>query len=109
MALLAEIEGECRVALEATYGWEVLADALQDAGYELHLAHLLPHRFALTRMRSARQDPRRCDPGHERHHASLQRPQRPGRHSDCGADAVVHLVVDDGLGRRLESTGAQGR
>jgi hypothetical protein len=41
MALLAEIEGECRVALEATYGWEVLADALQDAGYELHLAHLL--------------------------------------------------------------------
>ena len=30
---------ECRVALEATYGWEWLADVLQDAGYELHLAH----------------------------------------------------------------------
>src|SRR4051812_47402697 len=39
LALLAEIEGECRVALEATYGWEWLADVLQDAGYELHLAH----------------------------------------------------------------------
>jgi transposase len=25
--------------LEATYGWEWLADVLQDAGYELHLAH----------------------------------------------------------------------
>ena len=41
LALLAEIDGECRVALEATYGWEWLADVLQDAGYELHLAHPL--------------------------------------------------------------------
>src|SRR2546430_15755251 len=39
LALLAEIDGECRVALEATYGWEWLADVLQDAGYELHLPH----------------------------------------------------------------------
>src|SRR5437762_4281331 len=29
------------VALEATYGWEWLADLLEDAGYELHLAHPL--------------------------------------------------------------------
>ena len=36
---LLEGVGECRVALEATYGWEWLADVLQDAGYELHLAH----------------------------------------------------------------------
>src|SRR3954469_22077864 len=36
---LLEKAGECRVALEATYGWEWLADVLQDAGYELHLAH----------------------------------------------------------------------
>jgi transposase len=36
---LLEGAGECRVALEATYGWEWLADVLQDAGYELHLAH----------------------------------------------------------------------
>ena len=41
LALLAEIDGDCRVALEATYGWEWLADLLQDAGYELHLAHPL--------------------------------------------------------------------
>jgi transposase len=41
LELLGEIDGECRVALEATYGWEWLADVLQDAGYELHLAHPL--------------------------------------------------------------------
>src|SRR5213083_3694134 len=38
LALLEGL-GECRIALEATYGWEWLADVLQDAGYELHLAH----------------------------------------------------------------------
>jgi transposase len=36
---LLEDGGECRIALEATYGWGWLADVLQDAGYELHLAH----------------------------------------------------------------------
>jgi transposase len=41
LALLAEIDGECRVALEATYGWEWLAELLEDAGYQLHLAHPL--------------------------------------------------------------------
>jgi transposase len=30
-----------QIALEATYGCEWLADVLQDAGYELHLAHPL--------------------------------------------------------------------
>jgi transposase len=39
LGLLAEIEGECGVALEATFGWEWLAELLEDAGYELHLAH----------------------------------------------------------------------
>lgn len=38
LALLEDV-GECRIALEATYGWEWLADVLQDAGHELHLAH----------------------------------------------------------------------
>ena len=38
LALLEGV-GECRVALEATYGWEWLADVLQEAGFELHLAH----------------------------------------------------------------------
>src|SRR6266498_4793765 len=32
---------EAQVALEATYGWEWLADLLEEAGYELHLAHPL--------------------------------------------------------------------
>src|SRR2546430_7752106 len=41
LALLAEIDGESKIALEATYGWEWLADVLQDAGYELHLSHPL--------------------------------------------------------------------
>ena len=41
LTLLDGIDGECRIALEATYGWEWLADVLQDAGYELHLAHPL--------------------------------------------------------------------
>jgi transposase len=39
LELLGELEGETQIALEATYGWEWLADVLQDAGYELHLAH----------------------------------------------------------------------
>lgn len=41
LELLAEIDGESKIALEATYGWEWLADVLHDAGYELHLAHPL--------------------------------------------------------------------
>jgi transposase len=41
LELLEGIDGESKVALEATYGWEWLADLLQDAGYELHLAHPL--------------------------------------------------------------------
>jgi transposase len=41
LELLAEIDGESKIALEATYGWEWLADALEDASYELHLAHPL--------------------------------------------------------------------
>jgi transposase len=41
LELLAELEGETEIALEATYGWEWLADLLSDAGYELHLSHPL--------------------------------------------------------------------
>jgi transposase len=40
LELLGDPEGT-RVALEATYGWEWLADLLEDAGFELHLAHPL--------------------------------------------------------------------
>lgn len=41
LELLEEIDGESKIALEATYGWEWLAELLEDAGYELHLAHPL--------------------------------------------------------------------
>ncbi len=39
--LLAGLGEEAKIALEATYGWEWLADLLEEAGYELHLAHPL--------------------------------------------------------------------
>jgi transposase len=39
--LFDELGTDATFALEATYGWEWLADLLQDAGYELHLAHPL--------------------------------------------------------------------
>jgi transposase len=41
LELLEGIDGEYRVALEATYAWEWLAELLEEAGYELHLAHPL--------------------------------------------------------------------
>src|SRR5205823_11847333 len=41
LELLQEIGDDAQVALEATYGWEWLADLLEEAGYELHLAHPL--------------------------------------------------------------------
>src|SRR5215211_8080712 len=41
VALIGELDGESKIALEATYGWEWLADLLEDNGYELHLAHPL--------------------------------------------------------------------
>ena len=41
LALLGELDGESKIALEATDGWEWLADLLEDHGYELHLAHPL--------------------------------------------------------------------
>src|SRR5712691_4518376 len=41
LELLAGLEGESRIAVEATYGWEWLAELLEDAGYEIQLAHPL--------------------------------------------------------------------
>jgi transposase len=38
-AILAELGGDARVALEAAFGWEWLADLLEADGIELHLAH----------------------------------------------------------------------
>ena len=39
LQLLSELDGESQIALEATYGWEWLAELLEEADYELHLAH----------------------------------------------------------------------
>jgi transposase len=41
LELLQQLGDDVQVALEATYGWEWLADLLEEAGYELHLAHPL--------------------------------------------------------------------
>ena len=41
LELLAEIDGESKIALEATFGWEWLVELLEGAGYEVHLAHPL--------------------------------------------------------------------
>jgi transposase len=41
LELLDSLEGETEVALEATYGWEWLAELLEGAGYDVHLAHPL--------------------------------------------------------------------
>jgi transposase len=40
-AILGELGAELRVALEATYGWEWLAELLEAEGHELHLSHPL--------------------------------------------------------------------
>jgi transposase len=41
LELLHGLGDDAQIALEATYGWEWLADLLEEAGYELHLAHPL--------------------------------------------------------------------
>jgi transposase len=78
LALLAEVDGESKVALEATYGWEWLADVLQDAGYELHLAPLRTKAIARPGSRTTPSTPGRsptccapgCCPRPTSHHAS---------------------------------------
>src|SRR5215210_3617954 len=39
LELLDAVGGDSRIAVEATYGWEWLAELLEDAGYDVHLAH----------------------------------------------------------------------
>ena len=59
LELLEGIEGESRIALEATYGWEWLAELLEEAGYELHLAHPLRTRaIAAARVKTDAVDAR---------------------------------------------------
>src|SRR6266496_283637 len=59
LELLAGLEGESRIAVEATYGWEWLAELLEDAGYEIHLAHPLRTRaIAAARVKTDAVDAR---------------------------------------------------
>ena len=58
LELLGDPDGT-RVALEASYGWEWLAELLEEAGYELHLAHPLRTRaIAAARVKTAAIDAR---------------------------------------------------
>src|ERR1700691_4324433 len=41
LELLGDLDGESQIAVEATYGWEWLAELLEDSGYDFHLAHPL--------------------------------------------------------------------
>jgi transposase len=59
LELLGALEGETRIAVEATYGWEWLAELLEDAGYEMHLAHPLRTRaIAAARVKTDAVDAR---------------------------------------------------
>jgi transposase len=41
LEMLGGLDGESQIAVEATYGWEWLAELLEDEGYDVHLAHPL--------------------------------------------------------------------
>jgi transposase len=59
LELLGGLVGESRIAVEATYGWEWLAELLEDAGYEIHLAHPLRTRaIAAARVKTDAVDAR---------------------------------------------------
>jgi transposase len=60
LELLGDLEGESQIAVEATYGWEWLAELLEDSGYEIHLAHPLRTRaIAAARVKTDAVDARR--------------------------------------------------
>jgi len=59
LELLGSLEGESQIAVEATYGWEWLAELLEDAGYDMHLAHPLRTRaIAAARVKTDAVDAR---------------------------------------------------
>jgi len=59
LELLGSLEGESQIAVEATYGWEWLAELLEDAGYDIHLAHPLRTRaIAAARVKTDAVDAR---------------------------------------------------
>ena len=59
LEVLGEAGEELKIALEATYGWEWLAELLEEQGYELHLAHPLRTRaIAAARVKTDAVDAR---------------------------------------------------
>jgi transposase len=59
LELLAGLEDETQIAVEATYGWEWLAELLEEAGFEIHLAHPLRTRaIAAARVKTDSVDAR---------------------------------------------------
>jgi transposase len=59
LELLDSLDGESRIAVEATYGWEWLAELLEDAGYQIQLAHPLRTRaIAAARVKTEPVDAR---------------------------------------------------
>lgn len=59
LELLGDLDGESQIAVEATYGWEWLAELLEDAGYDIHLAHPLRTRaIAAARVKTDAVDAR---------------------------------------------------
>ena len=54
-------EAQTHVALEATYGWEWLAELLEEADYDVHLAHPLRTRaIAAARVKTDAIDAKCC-------------------------------------------------
>lgn len=59
LEILDGLHGETQIAVEATYGWEWLVDALEDAGHEVHLSHPLRTRaIAAARVKTDAVDAR---------------------------------------------------
>src|SRR5438067_8252823 len=88
LELLGEIDGECRIALEATFGWGWLADVLRGAGYELHLAHPLRTKAIASRAgedrRGRRQDARA---------SAAQQPAARGLYRSTGAAGAARSLA----------------
>jgi transposase len=58
-AVLDELGPEAKITLEATYGWDWLAELIEDEGHELHLAHPLATRaIAAARVKTDALDAR---------------------------------------------------
>jgi transposase len=59
LELLSGLGDDAQVAVEATYGWEWLAELLEEAGYQIHLAHPLRTRaIAAARVKTDAVDAR---------------------------------------------------